>query len=209
MNNSIGTLYIVSAASGTGKTSLMTTLVASLPNLKISISYTTRAPRPSEKNGKDYFFVSQEKFDELIVRGEFLEYAHIFGRSYATSRTIVERDLKAGTDIILEIDWQGARQIREKIPEAVSIFILPPSQIALHERITGRDQDHPDMIRKRLAAAAEEISHYAEYDYLVVNDDFNEALEVLKCIIKANRYRQAKQAEKLQSLLAELVEKQT
>jgi len=202
----IGTLYIVSASSGTGKTSLIHQLLKKVSNVKCSISYTTRKPRDTEKNGVNYFFVSEETFKNLITRGEFLEYAHVFGHSYGTSRAFVARDLKAGFDVILEIDWQGARQVREQMPEAKSIFILPPSKKALQQRIVTRDQDQPMMIKRRLNAAAEEISHYTEYDYLIVNDNFDEALTALCSIIEAHRYQCDKQRIKLSKLLKELLQ---
>jgi guanylate kinase len=183
----IGTLFIISAPSGAGKTSLVTQLLSELDNIQVSISHTTRASRPGEQDGVNYHFVSQKEFDAMIGEQQFLEYAEVFGNSYGTSEDWVRSTLNQGIDIILEIDWQGAQQVREKFSGNVSIFILPPSKQALVERLQGRAQDEAQVIEKRIAAATEEMSHYAEADYLIINDDFDEALQQLKAIISAQR----------------------
>ncbi|MGD9108780.1 MAG: guanylate kinase [Gammaproteobacteria bacterium] len=200
-----GTLYIISAASGTGKTSLVNTLVKSFKNLEISVSYTTRPKRSSEKEGKDYHFVTQKQFDKMVANGEFLEYATVFGKHYGTSKTEVQKKLDQGVDVILEIDWQGARQARKSIANVISIFILPPSKEELKRRIIGRNQDEIVVINQRLKAASHEISHYNEYNYLVVNDKFDDALTALKSIVLARRCREDTREQELKSLLEELM----
>lgn len=182
MNNK-GRLFIFSAASGTGKTSLAKALVEQMPDVAFSVSHTTRAPRPGEQHGVHYYFVNQQQFDEMVVADRFLEHAKVFGNSYGTSRSTTENMLRQGKNIIFDIDWQGARAIKEKLPEVVSIFILPPSRAALEKRLTGRGQDSPEVIAQRMRAAVSEISHYKEFDHLVVNDDFDAALADLKTII--------------------------
>jgi guanylate kinase len=181
-----GRLFIFSAASGTGKTSLAKALVEQMPELAFSVSHTTRAPRPGEQHGVHYYFVNQAQFDEMVAAGRFLEHATVFGNSYGTSRAVVENLMRQGKHVILDIDWQGARAIKEKMPEAVSIFILPPSRAALEERLTGRGQDSREVIEKRMRAAVSEMSHYKEFDQLVVNDDFQAALADLKAIIRGD-----------------------
>jgi guanylate kinase len=176
-------LFIFSAASGTGKTSLANALVESLPNVEFSVSHTTRAPRPGEKYGVHYFFVSHEEFEAMIGRGLFLEHAEVFGNYYGTSRPQVEERLKQGKSMILDIDWQGARSIKARMPQALGIFLLPPSRAALEERLTKRGQDSREVIQKRMNQALEEMSHYHEFDYVVVNDDFDAALADLKAIL--------------------------
>ena len=183
MNNK-GRLFIFSAASGTGKTSLAKALVESMPDVAFSVSHTTRAPRPGEQHGAHYYFVTPQQFDEMVAADRFLEHARVFGNSYGTSRAVTENLLRQGKSVIFDIDWQGARAIKEKMPEAVSIFILPPSRAALEERLTGRGQDSPDVIAQRMREAVSEMSHYKEFDHLVVNDDFNAALADLKVIIR-------------------------
>jgi len=178
-----GRLFIFSAASGTGKTSLARALVQQMPEVAFSVSHTTRAPRPGEEQGVHYYFVNQAQFDEMVAADRFLEHAKVFGHSYGTSRAATENLRRQGKHIIFDIDWQGARAIKEKIPEAVSIFILPPSRAALEERLTGRGQDTPEIIDRRMREAVSEISHYKEFDHLVVNDDFEAALADLKAII--------------------------
>ena len=178
-----GKLFIFSAASGTGKTSLAKALVESMPDVAFSVSHTTRAPRPGEEHGVHYYFVTQQQFDEMVAADRFLEHAKVFGNSYGTSRAVTENLLRQGKSVIFDIDWQGARAIKEKMPEAVSIFILPPSRAALEERLTGRGQDSPEVIARRMREAVSEMSHYKEFDHLVVNDDFSAALDDLKAII--------------------------
>ena len=175
-------LFIFSAASGTGKTSLTHELMKRVRDLAFSVSHTTRAPRPGETHGVHYYFVSPEEFEVMAARGEFIEHAQVFGNRYGTAHRTVDDLLKAGKSVIFDIDWQGARAIKSKMPEAVSVFILPPSRAALAERLQNRRQDSPEVIAKRMAAAVSEISHYREFDYVVVNDDFEAALADLTAI---------------------------
>jgi guanylate kinase len=182
-----GTLFIISAPSGAGKTSLVAEILAQINNIQASISHTTRDCRPGEKNGINYHFVDRQQFVTMIDNNAFLEHAEVFGNFYGTSQDWVEATLNTGTDVILEIDWQGAEQVRSKFADSQSIFILPPSKQALRERLNDRGQDHAEVIEKRIAAATEEMSHYVEADYLVINDDFALALEQLKSIISAQR----------------------
>jgi guanylate kinase len=181
-----GRLFIFSAASGTGKTSLAKALVEQMPEVAFSVSHTTRAPRPGEQHGVHYYFVTPQQFDEMVAADRFLEYAKVFGNSYGSSRAVTENLLRQGKSVIFDIDWQGARAIKEKMPEAVSIFILPPSRAALQERLTARGQDSPEVVESRMRAAVSEMSHYKEFDHLVVNDDFNAALADLKAIIRGD-----------------------
>ena len=196
-----GKLFIFSAASGTGKTSLAKALVESMPDLAFSVSHTTRAPRPGEQHGVHYYFVSPQQFDEMAAADRFLEHAKVFGNSYGSSRAVTENLLRQGKSVIFDIDWQGARAIREKMPEAVSIFILPPSRAALQERLTARGQDSPEVVESRMRAAVSEMSHYKEFDHLVVNDDFNAALADLKAIIRGDGSPRPVQAD-LDALLS-------
>jgi guanylate kinase len=182
-----GTLFIISAPSGAGKTSLVAEILAQINNIQASISHTTRDCRPGEKNGINYHFIDRQQFVTMIDNNAFLEHAEVFGNFYGTSQDWVEATLNTGTDVILEIDWQGAEQVRSKFADSQSIFILPPSKQALRERLNDRGQDHAEVIEKRIAAATEEMSHYVEADYLVINDDFALALEQLKSIISAQR----------------------
>jgi guanylate kinase len=179
-----GRLFIFSAASGTGKTSLAKALVEQMPDLAFSVSHTTRAPRPGEQHGVHYYFVSRREFDEMAAAGRFLEHATVFGNSYGTSRGAIENLLRQGKNIILDIDWQGARAVKQQMPEAVSIFILPPTRAALQERLSSRGQDSPEVIARRMREAVSEMSHYKEFDHVVVNDDFAAALGDLKAIIR-------------------------
>ena len=176
-----GTLYIISAPSGAGKSSLLRALLESgrVPQAELSVSHTTRAPRPGEVDGQDYHFVDTGQFQALVDAGDFLEHARVFDNHYGTSRAAVTARLEQGIDVILEIDWQGARRVREQLPAALSIFILPPSRDALEERLTGRGQDGPEVIARRMRDAVSEMSHFDEYDYLVINDDFQQALDAL------------------------------
>jgi guanylate kinase len=180
---SVGRLFILSAASGTGKTSLANALIESVPNIEFSVSHTTRAPRPGEKYGVHYYFVGREEFEMMVAAGQFLEHAQVFDNYYGTSRPQVEQRLKQGKSVILDIDWQGARSIKTRMPEAVSIFILPPSRAALEERLIKRGQDSPEVIARRMRDAVSEMRHYKEFDHVVVNDDFEAALADLKAII--------------------------
>ena len=201
-----GALFIVSAPSGAGKTSLIKALRAQMEGLAVSVSHTTRPPRAGEENGRDYHFVSKEVFAGMAEAGEFLEYAQVFDNSYGTARSSVEDALARGLDVILEIDWQGARQIRKLMPECQSIFILPPSRRALEIRLSGRGQDRPEVIARRMADAISEMSHHDEFDYLVINDDFEEALFELRAIILVNRLRSQPQTGRHQELIASLLD---
>lgn len=205
MTQLTGTLYILSAPSGAGKTSLVKALLEQDPRLVVSVSHTTRAMRPGEMDGRDYNFVSMEAFNTLIEQGQFLEYAEVFGNKYGTSHQWVREQLAAGRDVILEIDWQGAQQVRRLMSEAVTVFILPPSRAALRERLTNRGQDSEEVIAKRMSAAVSEMSHYPEYDYLVINDRFDEALDQLASLFKARRLRQGVQQQLNAELLSELL----
>lgn len=200
-----GTLFIVSAPSGAGKTSLVNALIEKCDNLVISVSHTTRTQRPGEIEGQHYHFVDQETFKQEIERGDFLEWAQVFDNYYGTSKKAVDEQLAAGNDVILEIDWQGARQVAKLVPDAVSIFILPPSQQTLRERLSNRGQDSDEIINRRMRDAVAEMSHYNEYHYIIVNDVFDDALVELKEVIDAARLRQAVQSKKLASLLADLL----
>ncbi len=202
-----GTLFIVSAPSGAGKTSLLKALVDVQPRIAVSVSHTTRAMRPGERAGLDYHFVDRDRFLRMADEGAFLEHAEVFGNFYGTSESGIQGQLKKGLDVILEIDWQGARQVRERFPDAQSIFILPPTPEALRERLKSRGQDTEEIIVRRMREAVSEMSHCTEFDYLVVNDDFGTALEELRCILSATGLRQPIQArrlaEKLEALLAD------
>lgn len=200
-----GTLYIVSAPSGAGKTSLVNELLAAMDQLAVSVSHTTRAPRPGESSGVHYWFVSQDEFQRMAAADEFLEHACVFGNFYGTSREAVQRELQAGRDVILEIDWQGARQIRDAMPDCVSVFIVPPSRADLERRLRQRGQDSDEVIARRMREAASEMSHFREYDYLVVNDDFDRALGDLRAIVKARRLRCSAQSQRIQPILGDLL----
>ena len=198
-----GTLFIISAPSGAGKTSLVTEILARMNNIQASISHTTRAARSGETDAVNYHFVSEQTFHSMVADNAFLEHAEVFGNFYGTSKQWVQETLNAGTDVILEIDWQGAEQVRQQLAQSKSIFILPPNKQALRERLNGRGQDDIDVINKRIAAATEEMSHYVEADYLVINDDFDLALEQLKGIISAQRCKMPIQGH--EKLLSDLL----
>ena len=200
-----GTLYIVSAPSGAGKTSLVKALIDSSALVRVSVSHTTRAMRPGEEDGVNYHFVSHEQFNDMLLRNEFLEHAQVFGNLYGTSQKWIEETLAKGMDLILEIDWQGAQQVRHLLPQSRSIFILPPTQEALRHRLTGRGQDSGEIIEQRMREAVSEMSHYVEYDYLLINDDFAHALDDLRSIFRANQLVQARQQQLHHGLLAELL----
>jgi guanylate kinase len=200
-----GTLYIFSAPSGAGKTSLVTELVKSTDRLKVSVSHTTRAMRPGEENGVHYHFIDVATFENMVADDVFLEHARVFDNYYGTSQQAIEEQLANGFDVILEIDWQGARQVRQRMPDNVSVFILPPSRAELENRLKGRGQDSDDIIARRMRDAVSEMEHYAEYDYIVVNDDFETALAELKSIVDSRRLVAARQTLALQALLAELL----
>ena len=202
---STGTLYIVSAPSGAGKTSLVKALLDSQANLRVSVSHTTRAMRPGEVDGVNYHFVSREAFTAMLERNEFLEHAQVFDNLYGTSQVWVEQTLAEGFDLILEIDWQGAEQVRRLMPQAKSIFILPPTQEALRHRLTHRGQDSGEIIERRMRDAVSEMAHNVEYDYQVINDDFAHALDDLKAILRANQLLQQPQQQRHAGLLGELL----
>lgn len=205
MNNLTGHLFVIAAPSGAGKTSLVNALVKSLDDLHVSISCTTRPMRPDDQEGKDYFFISEEDFQQKIQANEFLEYATIYHHHYGTPKTWVMNHLKQGKDVILEIDWQGARQIHAEFHQAILIFIFPPSLKILKERLIQRGQDSEAVIDERLAAAQGEMSHFEEFDYLIVNDDFEEALYNLKAIVSATRLRTDQQIVRLAETICEFV----
>jgi len=188
-----GLLYIVSAPSGAGKSTLVTAAIAEDPRLLLSISYTTRAPRPGEQDGREYHFVDRTTFVDMLKAGEFLESAEVHGNLYATSQKQIAAGLSAGRDVVLEIDWQGATQVRRAFPDAVGIFILPPSMAELRKRLVNRAQDPEPVIQKRLDAAAEEMSHAAEFDYAIINNDFDEAKRDFLAVVRAARLRTARQ----------------
>ncbi|PID49711.1 MAG: guanylate kinase [Proteobacteria bacterium] len=199
-----GQLYIVSAPSGAGKTSLLNALRGQLKYVTVAVSHTTRPPRSGEKEGWHYHFVSVEAFRQEIDYGNFLEYAQVFDNYYGSNRVGVEQLLDAGKDVILEIDWQGARQVRKVHPDIISIFILPPSQAALEERLRSRKQDNEATIQRRMRDARSEMSHYPEYDYLIINDDFEDALEELLAIFRSGRLRLDRQVQHRKDLLDSL-----
>lgn len=203
-----GNLYIVSAPSGAGKTSLVRALLEGDPHLSLSISYTTRPPRPGEENGVHYHFVTREVFQEMLKQGAFLESAEVYGNYYGTSQRWIEAEMGRGHDVLLEIDWQGATQVRRIFPAAISIYILPPSLEALEQRLRDRGQDSAEVIARRLAAAREDIAHALEYDYLVVNERFDQALADLRAIIRAKRLAVQRQQVELAALLQRLTNPQ-
>lgn len=204
---SLGNLYIISAPSGAGKSSLINALLAtqSTSEVQLSISHTTRKPRPAEQDGVHYYFTTHAEFESLIAQGHFLEYAEVFGNYYGTSLPMIEKSLAAGIDVFLDIDWQGARQIRQKLPNVKTVFILPPSREELEKRLIGRGQDSAEVIAKRMAEAVSEMSHYNEFDYVIINDDFQTALNELKSILTAERLKQAPQSLRHQQLITHLL----
>jgi guanylate kinase len=203
-----GNLIIVAAPSGGGKTSLVKQLISILDNIEVSISHTTRAMRPGEKEAVDYFFIEQQQFVEMIEADAFIEHAQVFNHYYGTSVAQINSRLQAGIDVILDIDWQGAQQIRRIFPTAVSIFILPPSLDILQERLFNRRQDNHEVIDKRMQQAQDELSHFAEFDYLIVNDDFAKAAMELQAIVIANRLRMVRQKSLQRKLLSFLLASQ-
>jgi guanylate kinase len=196
-----GALFIISSPSGGGKTSLVKALLEAEPGMRLSVSYTTRPPRPGEVHGRAYHFVTLPEFERLLETGEFLENAVIYGNRYGTSRKWIEREQAGGHDVLLEIDWQGAQQVRRLMRNVVSIFILPPSPEVLESRLKGRGQDSAEVVRKRLAAARDEISHASEYDYVIINDEFNRAALDLRSIIRAERLKIARQFARHSNLI--------
>ncbi len=200
-----GTLYVISAASGAGKTSLVNAVLTQVDELVVSVSHTTRASREGEVDGVNYHFVDKSSFEAMVEAGEFFEYATVFGNMYGTSQQYIEQQLKSGADVILEIDWQGARQVRQLMPDCKSIYIVPPSTVALRERLDARGQDEAAVIDRRMREAISEMSHYVEFDYLIINDDFAEARDNLVAIIKGNRMLHQRQQQKYADLLAQLL----
>ncbi|WGE48962.1 guanylate kinase [Actinobacillus equuli] len=204
---SLGNLYILSAPSGAGKSSLINALLADLSRteVQLSISHTTRNPRPGEEDGVHYYFTNHAEFEALIEKGHFLEWAEVFGNYYGTSLPMIEKSLEKGIDVFLDIDWQGARQIRQKLPNVKTIFILPPSRAELEKRLFGRGQDSAETIAKRMAEAISEMSHYDEFDYVIVNDDFQTALGELKSILTAERLKLETQTLRHKQLIDQLL----
>ncbi len=199
------TLYTISAPSGAGKTSLVKALLERDDQASVSISHTTRVQRPGEEDGRDYHFVDQERFASMLEKGDFLEHAQVFQNYYGTSKNWVESTLEQGKDVILEIDWQGAQQVRRLLPDTQGIFILPPSRLALEDRLKGRGQDDQAVIEQRMREAINEMSHYSEAQWLVINDDFEQALTDLHTILLAQRLKASVQHNKHQSLLTDLL----
>jgi guanylate kinase len=200
-----GKLYVIAAPSGAGKTSLLQALMRRRPGVEFSVSCTTRQPRPGETDGKDYHFISREEFERLQAAGEFIEHANVFGSLYGTRRSVVEAALTAGRDLILEIDWQGARQVRERLPEAVQVFILPPSRAELETRLRKRGSDDEDAITRRLKESALEMSHWREFDHVIVNRDFDRALAELEAIFEGRGEATNPQRQELAALTRELL----
>jgi len=199
-----GNLFIVTAPSGAGKTSLVRALLAADANVQLSISYTTRAMRPGEADGRDYHFVSREQFQEMLGRGEFLESAEVYGNYYGTSQTWINQVMQSGKDILLEIDWQGAAQVRRLFPAAIGVFILPPSLPALQQRLQGRGQDSAEVIARRMEAAREDISHVGEFDYAIINDEFDVAVDDLRAVFRAERLAIDRQLARHRDLISML-----
>lgn len=201
---SSGSLFLVVAPSGAGKSSLVNALLQQEPSMKLSISYTTRPPRPNDQHGREYFFTSVDDFIARRNAGEFLESAEVFGNFYGTSRIQLSEQIAAGVDVLLEIDWQGAQQVKKQFPHAVGIFILPPSIAALEERLKKRGQDDSEVITRRILAAGGEIAHASEFEYVIINQEFTVALAELSAIVKATRCRFAQQITRNASLFAQL-----
>ena len=201
------TVFIISAPSGSGKSTLVHQLLKTVPNLVFSISYTTRQPRPTETNGVDYIFISRKDFEERLSHGEFLEYAEVFGNYYGTNRETFESATHQGKDLVLDIDVQGARQLKVAIPQAISIFVLPPSRDVLEQRLRSRSQDSEEVIQRRLRGAAEEVQNYTQYDFVLINRDIEEASARLATIVKAERLRKARMEEEVRPILQSFVNK--
>ena len=198
-----GNLFAIVAPSGAGKTSLVNELLRREPRLRLSISYTTRPPREGEAHGREYHFIGRAEFERMIASGDFLEHANVYGNYYGTSRRWIEAELAGENDVLLEIDWQGARQVRKLFPAMVGIFILPPSISELKRRLEARGKDAPESIAMRMASAREEISHVLEFEYIIVNEEFDSAVSELQAIVRATRVARAAQSVRLASLLAE------
>ncbi|HEV2688123.1 MAG TPA: guanylate kinase [Bryobacteraceae bacterium] len=194
-------VFIISAPSGSGKSTLVHRLMQTVPNLTFSISYTTRQPRPTEVSGKDYVFIAREEFESRLAKAEFLEFAEVFGNYYGTHRSTFEQAVHQGHDLVLDIDVQGARQLKVAIPEAISIFVLPPSREVLEQRLRARSQDSEEVIQRRLKGAAEEVRHYTQYDYVLVNREIEEASSRLASIVEAERLRKVRMEEEVRPIL--------
>lgn len=207
-NKGRGNVIIVAAPSGGGKTSLVKALVDTLPDIEVSISHTTRAKKPGEEDSKDYFFVNPEQFQHMIDEGAFVEYAKVFNHFYGTSIDQMNDRLQQGIDVVLDIDWQGARQIRRLYPDALSVFIVPPSLAILKKRLLDRRRDDNKVIAERMLQAQDEMSHFSEFDYLIVNDDFQVAAEELQAIVRTNRVTLKRQMERVGNLLSLLLASQ-
>ncbi|QRN04496.1 guanylate kinase [Legionella sp. MW5194] len=201
----LGNIFIVAAPSGGGKTSLVKHLISSLEDIEVSISHTTRGKRPGEKEGVDYFFVDEKRFLKMVNDNDFVEHAQVFNHYYGTSVAQINARLSAGIDVVLDIDWQGAQQIRRIFPQAISIFVVPPSLDVLKQRLQERKQDKEDVIADRMHRAQDELSHFSEFDYLIVNDEFEKAASDLKAIVKANRLTLQRQSAKVGKLLSFLL----
>ncbi|ENV74171.1 guanylate kinase [Acinetobacter johnsonii ANC 3681] len=200
-----GLLFVVSAASGTGKTSLVKALLDRVTNLHVSVSHTTRGQRPGELNGVHYHFTEKDSFLALVEQGGFIEYAEVFGNYYGTAQATVKEQLAKGHDVLLEIDWQGAQQVRKLFPDSKQIFILPPSQFDLRQRLSNRGTDSVEVIERRLGCAVEDMQQYVNFDYVIINDDFNKALHDLESVIIANRLVITQQASRHQKMISELI----
>jgi guanylate kinase len=200
-----GTLFIVAAPSGAGKSSIVNACLARDPAIRLSVSFTSRAPRPGERHAEHYHFVSADAFQQMVAAGDFFEHARVHGDWKGTARQSVEPQLAAGNDVLLEIDWQGARQVREQVPDAISVFILPPSREALEQRMRARGQDSEAVIAQRLAAARDEMAHYDEFDYLIVNEHFDRAVDEMCSIFAACRLRRDRQSARHAQLIARLL----
>ena len=205
MKQQRGNLFILSAPSGAGKSSLISTLIERNDDIQVSVSHTTRNSRPGEENAVHYHFVSVDEFKTHINEGHFIEWAEVFGNFYGTSKVVIENLLNNGVDVFLDIDWQGAQQIRELFPEVITVFIAPPSRAALRQRLIGRGQDESEVIERRMIEAKSQISHYPEFDFIIVNDDFEQCLSELKLITRAQRLKATNQAIKFDHLLKELL----
>jgi guanylate kinase len=200
-----GNIFVVAAPSGAGKTSLVNALIEKTASAHLSVSHTTRAPRPGEVNGAHYHFVDRPGFTQMVAENQFLEHADVFGNCYGTSRQAVQDQIDAGCDVILEIDWQGARQVKSAMPGAIGIFLLPPSRQSLQQRLLARGQDSADTIDRRMAESCDEISHFDEFDFIVVNDQFEIALNDLICIVRSVRLHKESQSERLRTLINSLL----
>ena len=203
MKDQRGNLFVVVAPSGAGKTSLVDALLKREPNIRLSISFTTRAPRPGEQDGREYHFVDRGKFESMIAAGDFLEHANVYGNYYGTSKRWIEEQIAGDHDVLLEIDWQGAEQVRKLFPAVVGIFILPPSIEELRRRLQSRGKDTPEAIERRMASAREEISHVLEFEYIIVNERFESALDDLIAIARATRLSRVQQSRRLSKLIDE------